>query len=160
MAPEFSRSSEILKLCFLFQSHQWTKVICWYLNLLLFFSFNGGLKFFWLWKISNINVGRISIIVCIPIASNCQLMAELLFFFNWLIDWLISRAYRFSSCGDTWNIPRPGIEPVSLALADRFLTTGLPGKLLSLFLLYESFNLPLSTPWIFWSNSQTLYYYT
>ena len=28
----------------------------------------------------------------------------------------------------TWNLPRPGIKPVSPALADRFLTTGPPGK--------------------------------
>ena len=27
-----------------------------------------------------------------------------------------------------WNLPRPGIEPVSSALADGFLTTGPPGK--------------------------------
>ena len=30
-------------------------------------------------------------------------------------------------CG-TWNLPKPGTEPVSPALAGRFLTTGLPGK--------------------------------
>ena len=27
-----------------------------------------------------------------------------------------------------WNLPRPGIKPVSPSLADRFLTTGPPGK--------------------------------
>ena len=27
-----------------------------------------------------------------------------------------------------WNLPEPGIEPVSPAIAGRFLTTGLPGK--------------------------------
>ena len=27
-----------------------------------------------------------------------------------------------------WNLPRPSIEPVSLALADGFLITGSPGK--------------------------------
>ena len=27
-----------------------------------------------------------------------------------------------------WNLPRPGIKPVSLALPGRFLTTGPPGK--------------------------------
>ena len=27
-----------------------------------------------------------------------------------------------------WNLPRPGIEPMSPALAGRFLTTGPPGK--------------------------------
>ena len=41
----------------------------------------------------------------------------------------------FSSCGTLaqlpsgmWNHPRPGIEPVSPALAGRFSTTGLPGS--------------------------------
>ena len=29
---------------------------------------------------------------------------------------------------DVWSLPRPGIEPVSPALAGRFLTTGPPGK--------------------------------
>ena len=27
-----------------------------------------------------------------------------------------------------WDLPKPGIKPVSPALADRVLTTGLPGK--------------------------------
>ena len=27
-----------------------------------------------------------------------------------------------------WDLPRPGIEPMSLALADRLLSTGAPGK--------------------------------
>ena len=27
-----------------------------------------------------------------------------------------------------WDLPEPGIKPVSLALASRFLPTGLPGK--------------------------------
>ena len=42
---------------------------------------------------------------------------------------------RLSSCGSraqllrgTWDLPRPGLEPVSPALAGRFLTTALPGK--------------------------------
>ena len=42
---------------------------------------------------------------------------------------------RLSSCGagawllrGTWDLPIPGIEPVSLALAGRFLTTAPPGK--------------------------------
>ena len=30
--------------------------------------------------------------------------------------------------GGMWNIPGPGIEPVSPAMAGGFLTTGLPGK--------------------------------
>ena len=32
-------------------------------------------------------------------------------------------------CG-MWNLPRPGIEPMSPALAGRFLTSGPPGKFL------------------------------
>ena len=42
---------------------------------------------------------------------------------------------RLSSCGSraqllrgTWDLPRPGLEPVSLALAGRFSTTEPPGK--------------------------------
>ena len=42
---------------------------------------------------------------------------------------------RLSSCGsraqllrDTWDLPRPGLEPVSPALAGRFSTTAPPGK--------------------------------
>ena len=42
---------------------------------------------------------------------------------------------RLSSCGSQaqllrgmWDLPRPGLEPVSPALAGRFLTTAPPGK--------------------------------
>ena len=42
---------------------------------------------------------------------------------------------RLSSCGTRaqllrgmWNLPRPGLEPVSPALAGRFSTTAPPGK--------------------------------
>ena len=42
---------------------------------------------------------------------------------------------RLSSCGSraqllcsTWYLPRPGLKPVSLALAGRFSTTAPPGK--------------------------------
>ena len=42
---------------------------------------------------------------------------------------------RLSSCGawaqllrGMWDLPGPGLEPVSLALADEFLTTAPPGK--------------------------------
>ena len=42
---------------------------------------------------------------------------------------------RLSNCGSrvqllhgTWNLPRPGLEPVSPALAGRFSTTAPPGK--------------------------------
>ena len=37
------------------------------------------------------------------------------------------------SCG-MWDLPRPGLEPVSPALAGRFLTTAPPGKSLNIFL--------------------------
>ena len=47
-----------------------------------------------------------------------------------------SRHAGFSSCGtqaqllrSMWDLPRPGIEPVSPALAGGFLTTATPGKL-------------------------------
>ena len=42
---------------------------------------------------------------------------------------------RLSSCGSraqllcgTWDLPRPGLEPMSSALAGRFSTTAPPGK--------------------------------
>ena len=37
---------------------------------------------------------------------------------------------RLSSCGSRsmWDLPRPGLEPVSPALAGRFSTTAPPGK--------------------------------
>ena len=42
---------------------------------------------------------------------------------------------RFNNCGsraqllrNTWDLPRPGLEPVSPALAGRFSTTAPPGK--------------------------------
>ena len=42
---------------------------------------------------------------------------------------------RLSSCGSRaqllrgmWDLPRPGLEPVSLTLAGRFSTTAPPGK--------------------------------
>ena len=53
---------------------------------------------------------------------------------------------RLSSCGlraqllrGMWDFPRPGLEPVSPALAGGFLTTAPPGKPWMLFLKYGSF---------------------
>ena len=40
-------------------------------------------------------------------------------------------ACQFIPCG-MWDLPRPGIDPMSPALEDRFLTTGPPGKSLHL----------------------------
>ena len=58
-----------------------------------------------------------------------------------LLTWLLllrrtgSRALGLSNCSaqssllhGMWDLPGPGIEPVSLALQGRFLTTGPPGK--------------------------------
>ena len=47
---------------------------------------------------------------------------------------LISCGARASLLSSMRDLPGPGIEPVSLALQGRFLTTGPPGK--SLFLLF------------------------
>ena len=56
---------------------------------------------------------------------------------------------RLSSCGtwtsslrSMWDLPRPGMEPVSPALAGGFLTTAPPGK--SLKLIFEVFILLLA----------------
>ena len=45
------------------------------------------------------------------------------------------QTHRLSSCGSRaqllrgmWDLPRPGLEPVSPALAGRFSTTAPPGK--------------------------------
>ena len=45
------------------------------------------------------------------------------------------QTHRLSSCGSQaqllrgmWDLPRPGLEPMSPALAGRFLTTAPPGK--------------------------------
>ena len=50
---------------------------------------------------------------------------------------------RLSSCGSQaqllrgmWDLPRPGLEPMSPALAGRFSTTAPPGKPLFLFLIF------------------------
>ena len=55
--------------------------------------------------------------------------------------------HRLSSCGaraqllcDMWDLPRPGFEPVSPALASGFLTTAPPGK--SLGVLFKLLDFP------------------
>ena len=52
---------------------------------------------------------------------------------------------RLSNCGSRaqlfrgmWDLPRPGLEPVSPALAGRLSTTAPPGKPNSLFLKFEN----------------------
>ncbi|KAJ8781897.1 hypothetical protein J1605_010645 [Eschrichtius robustus] len=51
-------------------------------------------------------------------------------YFKWLLQ-----TRRLSNCGSRaqllrgmWDLPRPGLEPVSPALAGRFSTTAPPGK--------------------------------
>ena len=53
---------------------------------------------------------------------------------------------RLSNCGSQahllhgmWDLPRPGLEPVSPALAGRFPTTAPPGKPEAAFFKYEHF---------------------
>ena len=53
---------------------------------------------------------------------------------------------RLSSCGSRaqmlrgmWDLPRPGLEPASPALAGRFSATAPPGKPLTIFLIASSF---------------------
>ena len=52
--------------------------------------------------------------------------------------WLVALQHRLSSCGARaqllrcmWDLPGPGLEPVSTALAGGFLTTVPPGKSLN-----------------------------
>ena len=68
--------------------------------------------------------GPVFIAVCGPLTIAASLVAE---------HRLQTR--RLSSCGSRtqllrgmWDLPRPGLEPVSPALAGRFSTTVLPGK--------------------------------
>ena len=57
---------------------------------------------------------------------------------------------RLSNCGSRaqllrsmWDLPRPGLKPVSPALAGRFSTTAPPGKPLNVSLDYDSFTVCL-----------------
>ena len=48
--------------------------------------------------------------------------------FSSVHTWLSSCGVQAYLCYDMWNLPRPGIQPVSLALQGRSLTYGPPGK--------------------------------
>ena len=82
--------------------------------------------------------------------SSCCVWASLCGGFSccraWALDCRLSSCclwaleHRLNSCGaqiqlflSTWDLPRPGTELLSSALAGRFLTTGPPGKSLILF---------------------------
>ena len=51
-----------------------------------------------------------------------------------------------------WDLPRPGLEPVSPALAGRFSTTAPPGKPRKLFFYYASFPVPDSDQLEDWTS--------
>ena len=75
--------------------------------------------------------GPLFITVCGPLTIVASLVAE---------HGLQSR--RLSSCGaraqllrSMWDLPKPGLEPVSPALAGRFSTTAPPGKPWKLFFI-------------------------
>ena len=62
---------------------------------------------------------------------------------------------RLSSCGSRaqllrgmWDLPRPGLEPVSPALAGRFSTTAPPGKPQTLIILIELLLFLRETFWL------------
>ena len=78
--------------------------------------------------------GPLFIAVCGPLAIAASLVVE---------HRLQTR--RLSNCGSwaqllrgMWDLPRPGLEPVSPALAGRFSTTAPPGKP-CLFYFYEKY---------------------
>ena len=97
---------------------------------------------------------------CLRTFSSCAEQGLLLVVVRGLLIWVASlaaehglqgrqasvvAASELSSCGTwallprgTWNLPRPGIEPVSPALAGGCLTTGPPGKSYS-FILIQTF---------------------
>ena len=81
--------------------------------------------------------GPLFIAVCGPLTIVASLVAE---------HRLQTR--RLSNCGSRsqllrgmWDLPRPGHEPVSPALAGRFSTTALPGKPPALFWLLAEWNI-------------------
>ena len=78
-----------------------------------------------------------------------------------------SRRMGFSSCGsqaqslcNMWDLPRPGIEPVSPALAGRFLTTGPPGKSCNDFLSTETDRHSERNPLLFKGNIMSVCLYS
>ena len=69
------------------------------------------------------------------------------------------QTHRLSNCGSPaqllrgmWDLPRPGLEPVSPALAGRFSTTAPPGKPYSNLLIYT----PVGLTWDFQVVQQLL----
>ena len=56
-----------------------------------------------------------------------------------------------------WDLPRPGLEPVSPALAGRFSTTAPPGKPTNNFLKLNKTSVFLMVPFVIYNSSGKLY---
>ena len=71
--------------------------------------------------------------------------------------------HRFSSCARAlllhgmWDLPRPGLKPVSPALAGGFLTTAPPGKSQELQFLKKEGKICTPKTWCFYNN-ETMHY--
>ena len=52
------------------------------------------------------------------------------YYYNFAVCWVFIAVHRCGCCSKAWEtlVPQPGSQPVSLALEDRFLTTGPPGS--------------------------------
>ena len=84
----------------------------------------------------------LGLLFCVRAFSSCGEWGPLFIAVRWPLTVLASLAAehrlqmrRLSSCGPRaqllrgmWDLPRPGLEPVSPALAGRFSTTAPPGK--------------------------------
>ena len=85
------------------------------------------------WGLLFVAVRRLLIAVASLIAEHVQASVVVAYGLSSCGSWALER--RLSSCGaraqlfsDMWDLPRPGLEPVSPALAGGFLTTAPPGK--------------------------------
>ena len=73
--------------------------------------------------------GPLFIAVCGPLTIVASLVAE----HRLQTRRLSSRGSRAQLLCGMWDLPRPGLEPMSPALAGRFSTTAPPGKPMTLF---------------------------
>ena len=68
--------------------------------------------------------GPLFIVMCGPLTITASLVAE----HRLQTRRLSNRGSRAQLLCGMWDLPRPGLEPVSLALAGRLSTTAPPGK--------------------------------
>ena len=102
---------------------------------------------------------------CVRAFSSCGKRGPLFIAVRWPLTIVASlvaehrlQTCRLSSCGSraylvcgTWDPPRPGLEPVSPALAGRLSTTTPPGKPLTFFILKSILSdMSIGTPAFFW----------